>query len=115
MDKIIKSTLKIQIEAYLTKFADPTLKHVKKWLFEDTIPGPEVLSTESNINYLTLHSFIDYNIKKFKNNKFGMSHKGGNGRPRINKQKVKRVKNLTLNQETLGLPLPPCERYKAFF
>ena len=34
MDKIIKSTLKIQIEAYLTKFADPTLKDVKKWLFD---------------------------------------------------------------------------------
>jgi hypothetical protein len=36
MDKITKSTLKIQIEAYLTKFADPTLKDVKKWLFEGT-------------------------------------------------------------------------------
>ena len=59
MEKIINSTLKIQIEAYLTKFADPTLKHVKKWLFERTKPGTEVLS---NINYLTFHSFIDYNM-----------------------------------------------------
>ena len=96
MDKITKSTLKIQIEAYLTKFADPTLKDVKKWLFEGTTPGREVLS---NINYRTLQSFINYQMKKFKNGKFCISHKGGNGRPRINKQKVKRVKNLILNKE----------------
>ena len=73
MDKIIKSTLKIQIEAYLTKFADPTLKEVKKWLFEGTTPGPEVLSS---INYQTLTSFINYDMKKFKNNKSRVSHKG---------------------------------------
>ena len=96
MDKIIKSTFKIQIEAYLTKFADPTLKDVKKWLFEGTTPGREVLS---NINYRTLQSFINYQMKKLKNAKFCISHKGGNGRPRINKQKVKRVKSLILNKE----------------
>ena len=62
-EKIIKSTLKLQIEAYPTKFADPTLKHKKKWLFEGTIPGTEVLSYESNINYLTLHSVVYNRLK----------------------------------------------------
>ena len=94
MDSKLKSDLRRQIQAYLQKSPDASLREVKNW-----IKSENQLLLGTQIKDGTLKGFIFYQLKKFQDGFDATKHKGGNGRPQISKAKQRKIKVLSLNKE----------------
>ena len=98
MNSEAREYLRRHIQVQLERSPDIEVKDMKKWLLSN-----QQTFDLSQVEYITLHSFVTRNMAKFK--ELGtMDRQEGSGRPRTarSKKNVLKIKRLALNKHRRG-------------